>query len=149
MGGTSCGAPTFAAIALLLNHYLVSNGAQSTAGLGNMNPRLYSLAAANPAVFHDVTSGNNLVSTCSGGRRSICTAAAPEGFSAGPGYDQVTGLGSVDAYNLVASWLGTIVRVGSTQSLTAVNLARWKRSSRTCATGHALCFALPDSPSPR
>jgi subtilase family serine protease len=104
VGGTSAGAPTFASIALLLNHYLVSNGAQAAPGLGNMNPRLYSLAAANSSAFHDVTTGNNLVSTCSGGRRGICTAD-PVGFSAGAGYDQVTGLGSVDAYNLITAWV--------------------------------------------
>src|SRR5207253_1869653 len=44
IGGTSAGAPSFAGIATLLNHYLVSTGAQASAGLGNMNPRLYSLA---------------------------------------------------------------------------------------------------------
>ena len=32
VGGTSAGAPTFAAIALLLNHYLVSNGAKRLRG---------------------------------------------------------------------------------------------------------------------
>jgi subtilase family serine protease len=104
VGGTSAGAPTFAAIALLLNHYLVSNGAMPAPGLGNMNPRLYSLAGANASVFHDVTSGNNMVSVCSG-RFRTCTSH-PVGFSAGAGYDQVTGLGSVDAYNLITGWLG-------------------------------------------
>jgi subtilase family serine protease len=103
VGGTSAGAPTFAAIALLLNQYLVSNGAQAAPGLGNMNPRLYSLAAANSSAFHDVTSGNNLITACSG-RQRVCNSD-PVGFSAGAGYDQVTGLGSVDAYNLITGWL--------------------------------------------
>jgi subtilase family serine protease len=106
VGGTSAGAPTFAAIALLLNHYLVSIGALQAPGLGNMNPRLYSLAAANSSVFHDVTTGNNIVTACSGGRRSICTAD-PVGYSAGAGYDQVTGLGSVDAYSLITGWIAS------------------------------------------
>src|SRR5205823_11465743 len=55
VGGTSVGAPSFAGIAALLNHYLVSSGIQSSPGLGNINPRLYSLAQSSPDAFHDVT----------------------------------------------------------------------------------------------
>jgi uncharacterized protein (TIGR03437 family) len=102
IGGTSAGAPTFAGIATLLNHYLIANGAQSSAGLGNINPGLYNLAQTAPAVFHDVTSGDNMVTACSGRIRTC--AAAPVGYSATAGYDQVTGLGSVDAYGLITSW---------------------------------------------
>ena len=54
-GGTSCGTPVFAGIATLLNQYL------GTGGSGNMNPKLYSLAQSNPAIFHDITTGNNIV----------------------------------------------------------------------------------------
>jgi subtilase family serine protease len=97
VGGTSAGAPTFAGIASLVNHYL------GAAGLGNMNPRLYSLAASSPSVFHDVTVGNNLVTTCISSRFRLCTTD-PVGFNAGAGYDQVTGLGSLDAYNLAVGW---------------------------------------------
>jgi uncharacterized protein (TIGR03437 family) len=102
VGGTSAGAPVFAGIATLMNHYLVSNGLQAAPGVGNMNPRLYALAAAAPHVFHDVTTGNNIVTPCSS-RTRTCTAE-PIGYNAGPGYDQVTGLGSVDAYSLVTAW---------------------------------------------
>jgi subtilase family serine protease len=37
-GGTSVPAPSFAGITVLLNQYLVSNGAQTGAGMGNLNP---------------------------------------------------------------------------------------------------------------
>jgi len=100
-GGTSAAAPTMAGIATLLNHYLVSTGAQQTAGLGNINPMLYRLAASSPNVFHDVISGNNAVP---------CVAGSPDcvngsvGFKAGAGYDSATGLGSVDAFALAHSW---------------------------------------------
>ena len=60
-GGTSVAAPSFAGIATLLNQYLVSNGAEAAAGLGNMNPELYSLAQTAPNAFHDITTGNNIV----------------------------------------------------------------------------------------
>ncbi|MBV8820569.1 MAG: S8/S53 family peptidase [Acidobacteriaceae bacterium] len=106
-GGTSAGAPSFAGIATLLNHYLVSNGLQASAGLGNINPGLYSMAKNASGVFHDIVSGNNEVTvTCSGfhQRGSTCSSAGTYGFSAAPGYDQVTGWGSVDVFNLITQW---------------------------------------------
>jgi subtilase family serine protease len=98
VGGTSAAAPTFAGIIALINQYLGSSG------LGNVNPNLYSLAAASPSAFNDVTVGNNIVPCTSG--TTGCPAKAPfqYGFSAGTGYDQVTGLGSVDANKLAAAW---------------------------------------------
>ncbi|HYK17749.1 MAG TPA: hypothetical protein VEV37_06995, partial [Bryobacteraceae bacterium] len=66
---------------------LMSLAVQKAASrLGNANPVLYALAAnqasAGTTLFHDVTSGNNSV-------------PGQTGFSAGAGYDLVTGLGSV------------------------------------------------------
>jgi subtilase family serine protease len=100
VGGTSVGAPSFAGIVALLNQKTGSNG------LGNINPTLYSLAASTPAAFHDITTGNNNV-PCTPSSKS-CPAAAPfqYGFSAGTGYDQVTGLGSVNVTNLANAWAG-------------------------------------------
>ena len=105
-GGNSAPTPSFAGIALLLNQYLVSNGIQTSVGLGNMNPKLYALAASNPAVFHDVTTGNNIVTVACSSRRSRTCTNPTVGFSAGIGYDQATGLGSVDAYKLATDWNG-------------------------------------------
>ncbi len=105
-GGTSAPTPIFAAIAALLNQYLVQKGAQLTPGLGNINPKLYSLAQSTPTAFHDITSGNNIV-TVSCGRRGCTTPPTPVGYNAGPNYDQVTGLGSVDVFNLISAWSGT------------------------------------------
>lgn len=93
VGGTSCGAPTFAAIVALI---VQTSGAQ-----GNINPNLYSLAASTTDVFHDITSGNNMVA-CRAGSPGCGTGTL--GYSAGPGYDQVTGLGSVDAFHMVNRW---------------------------------------------
>src|SRR5262249_48954003 len=50
-GGTSVPTPIFAGLAAVLNQYLVSSGAQSAPGLGNINPTLYALAQNAPAVF--------------------------------------------------------------------------------------------------
>ncbi|MGA8025631.1 MAG: S53 family peptidase [Bryobacteraceae bacterium] len=97
VGGTSMGPPTFAGIVALLNQQL--GGSQ-----GNINKTLYSLASYSSDAFHDITTGNNIV-PCKEGTPD-CPAASPFqfGYSAGTGYDQVTGLGSVDAYHLVHEW---------------------------------------------
>jgi pseudomonalisin len=90
IGGTSGGAPAFAALMALLVQRVRERQ-------GNANPFLYQLGSrqyagrGGPAVFHDVTSGDNSV-------------PGVAGFSAGPGYDQVTGLGSIDAAALVSHW---------------------------------------------
>ncbi len=97
-GGTSVGAPVVAGATALLNHYAVANGYQQTPGQGSLNSRLYSLAATAPGAFHDVTAGNNITAACP---QSIC---AKVGFTAGPGYDQTTGLGTLDVFNLVTAW---------------------------------------------
>jgi uncharacterized protein (TIGR03437 family) len=101
VGGTSASSPSLAGILALLNQYLVAQGVLSRPGLGNINPALYRLAQATTDVFHDVTGGDNKVA---------CEQGSPQcvnglmGFSAGPGYDMTTGLGSVDAYKLVTEW---------------------------------------------
>jgi subtilase family serine protease len=107
-GGTSAAAPTFAGIVALLNQYLVANHALSQAGLGHINPMLYALAQSSPAAFHDVTSGSNIV-PCVTGSTQDCPNGA-YGYKAGPGYDQVTGLGSVDAFHLAMAWRNATTR---------------------------------------
>ena len=100
-GGTSAAAPVFAGIVALLNQYVVSKGIQPKPGLGNINPNLYRLASAGSGAFHDITSGSNIVP---------CGPDTPDcpngsmGFSAGPGYDLASGLGSVDVAKLVSLW---------------------------------------------
>ena len=105
-GGTSAGTPSFAGIVALLNQYLVSTKAQTVPGVGNVNPRLYALAQAGTGAFHDVTTGNNIVSVTCSARSRNCVAGS-YGYPAGQGYDQASGLGSVNAYNLVTSWRAT------------------------------------------
>jgi uncharacterized protein (TIGR03437 family) len=99
--GTSAATPAFAGVMALLNQYQVKNGLQSAPGMGNINPELYRLAKTYPAAFHDVTTGDNDVP---------CVQSSPDcltgsfGYRAGPGYDLVTGLGSVDVNNLISHW---------------------------------------------
>ncbi len=118
VGGTSASTPVFAGIVTLLNHFISSNGTTATAGMGNINPNLYLLAANTSDVFHDVTQGDNIV-TCVVGTPSCATGTF--GYSAGPGYDQATGLGSVDVFNLLHEWAkhtqtGTKITLTASQS---------------------------------
>lgn len=102
IGGTSASAPVFAGILTLLNQYEVAIGTQAKTGLGNVNPKLYALAQSTAnGVYHDVTVGNNIV-PCQIGTPNCTTGFF--GYSARPGYDQATGLGSVDATNLLVAW---------------------------------------------
>ena len=136
IGGTSAGAPCFAAVIAVLNQYLTSTGVQSTAGVGNANPKLYSLAQSNPAVFHDVTSGNNIVTVCPTRR----TCNSPIGYNAGVGYDQVTGLGTLDVSQLVQAWSATTF-----QPRTANMSLSASATSITDADSVVLTATLPDS----
>ena len=104
VGGTSASAPSFAGMIAVVNQYLVQNQVQTGSGLGNINKKLYSLAAENaPGVFHDITTGSNIVACATD---SLDCSNGQFGYTAGPGYDLVTGLGTVDAYNLVTAWGG-------------------------------------------
>ena len=87
--GTSAAAASLASLMALVTEH--KGGA-----IGNVNPVFYSLAnlqlsGQGVAVFHDIISGNNSV-------------PGVTGFNAGAGYDEATGLGSVDANLLVNHW---------------------------------------------
>ncbi|MBV9743504.1 MAG: hypothetical protein JO099_07055, partial [Acidobacteriia bacterium] len=75
-------------------------------------PQLYSQAQSNPAAFHDVTTGNNIITTTCPPRSFHCTPGTV-GFNAGVGYDLVTGLGSLDAHALLTAWTAVGSSTGS------------------------------------
>ena len=112
-GGTSFGAPTFAGIVALINQKTASSGQ------GNINYILYPLAASRPSAFHDITTGDN-TSPCTSGTES-CPNGGSIGFSAGTGYDLATGLGSIDATNMVNAWSSISNSAGSTPTLSSVS----------------------------
>ncbi len=106
-GGTSAAAPSFAGILALVNQAIAERHPGAPVGLGNANPVLYALSAsttgtARPA-FHDITTGSNLV-PCAPGSQDCAAPSYTLGYTAGPGYDMVTGLGSLDVSNLVEAW---------------------------------------------
>src|SRR5208283_4634912 len=105
--GTSAAAPDMAGITALLNQKFQSPQ-------GEINQRLYYLAA-NPAlkVFNDVTVDTSGVSGCAVTTPSMCNNSTPSptgltgglsGYLVTSGFDEVTGLGSIDVSNLLANW---------------------------------------------
>jgi hypothetical protein len=125
VGGTSVSSPAMAGIMALV---LQKQGGKAQ---GLANPVLYKLAAkenvgdcnsnsvknGNGCVFYDITAGTNA---------QVCVYASlncytPSGYAIGIvtgynstyGYDLATGLGSVNANNLVNSWSSAIAPVGS------------------------------------
>jgi subtilase family serine protease len=94
--GTSEATPEFAAVVAL---------ADQVAGhpLGLINPALYQLAARHAPGIVDVTSGNNTVSFDQGAGGKPVTV---KGYPAAKGYDLVTGLGTVNAQDLVYELAG-------------------------------------------
>jgi hypothetical protein len=94
----------------------VNSGKVAKPGLGNINPTLYHLAQSATGIFHDVTSGSNIV-PCKIGSTNCATGSL--GFSAGVGYDEVTGLGSADLYQLTTNWSAVVASVSTVSTLTA------------------------------
>ena len=120
-GGTSFASPIMAGIQALVNQN--AGGAQ-----GNPNPVYYSLAQSTPSVFHSVTRGDidvnctgtadcfgstGLVVVGRGGRQggnavagalSVSSSSFTPAYSTGASWNFATGIGSVDAFNLVMNW---------------------------------------------
>ena len=134
-GGTSFGGPIFAGMVALINQ---QHG--YTSGQGLVNPTLYTLAANSGTyalAFHDIASGNN---DCTAGSAD-CSGTT--GFSAGTGYDQVTGLGTIDLYNLASAWpsntgpalIGTTTTVSASNTAPTINSADNFTVTVTSSTG--------------
>ena len=118
VGGTSASAPSFAGIMAMVDQKTASRQ-------GNANYVLYNLAAQSGAnctsasasltsstcVFYDVTTGTNAM-PCDGTVAHPVNCGTPgaegigilTGYTSNAGYDLATGLGSVNAANLVRSW---------------------------------------------
>jgi kumamolisin len=82
-GGTSAATPFWASSMLLVEQYAAKHGVTAHCFLA---PILYKLAAVSPAAFHDVTAGGNRY------------------YDAHPGWDNATGLGSPDVWNLARAY---------------------------------------------
>jgi tripeptidyl-peptidase-1 len=85
IGGTSASCPIVASLVTLVNEQRIQSG---KGPVGFINPVLYS----NPSALNDITKGSN-------------PGAGTAGFSAVPGWDPVTGLGTPDYQKLLAIFM--------------------------------------------
>jgi uncharacterized protein (TIGR03437 family) len=69
---------------------------------------LYGLFQSMPSVYHDITTGNNIIDITCTTRRQVGCTPGPVGYSAGPGYSPVTGVGTVNASALMTAWAATL-----------------------------------------
>jgi hypothetical protein len=144
VGGTSASAPSFAGIMALVNQKL-ANGSNPAPRQGNANYYLYALAqqqstanlscnsSSSPVAgcsFNDVTKGNNDV-PCAGASTNCSNQVAgtigvliaparptTPAYTTTAGYDLATGLGSLNAQNVVNKWSS----VNTTSTTTALTL---------------------------
>jgi subtilase family serine protease len=92
-GGTSAGAPQWAAIAAIANQ-------KAGARLGFLNSAIYQIGKVNkayPASLHDITDGTNSAGEFDSANKVVIVI----GFDAGIGWDATTGLGSPIGPSLV------------------------------------------------
>ncbi|MGH7967858.1 MAG: hypothetical protein ACREIC_03930, partial [Limisphaerales bacterium] len=94
LGGTSCAAPLWAALAALANQQALAAG---KAAIGFFNPAIYAVGKGSSAgaSFHDTTTGNNFWSS------------SPNSYSAAPGYDLCTGWGTPAGQALIDALSGS------------------------------------------
>lgn len=96
-GGTSFSSPIFAAMVAMIDQ-------KQNASQGVAASVLYKLAANGStyaSAFHDITSGTN---DCASAGANYCSGSGLTDYPATTGYDEATGLGSVDFNNLLGAW---------------------------------------------
>jgi hypothetical protein len=160
IGGTSASSPSFAGMMALVN--------QKYGPQGQANYVLYPLAQQFPLSFHDVIHGNNTV-PCALDAVGIaavdCIPAtlgpvytitdqtfgpATEGeigtgttaeYNAGPGYDLATGLGTIDANQMVTNW-GNI-KFDATSTTLSVTPSSFPHGTATTISGTVMGTGTP------
>ena len=141
VGGTSASTQAFAGIMAMVNQSVFKKS--GVEGQGNANYVLYPMAApagascaststlvstggTSSCIFYDVQVGNNSVACVMGYANCNNTGTGDYGilvnpgsstqaaWLAGLGYDLATGIGTVNAYNLVQNWKSNFVGTGTT-----------------------------------
>jgi len=106
VGGTSAASPAFAGIMALVEQSQ-SAGSKGHVRLGQANFVLYNLAnqaSVYSSAFHDVPIGSNNSVYCVSGSPNCGPNLFETGYNTGTAYDLATGLGSVDATQLIDDW---------------------------------------------
>ncbi len=103
IGGTSEASPLFSGIVAIADQLNTHHP------LGAINPALYAMEAAHDKGIVAVTQGTNTVFFTTAGKTIVI-----KGYSAGPGYNLATGLGTVTAPAFVRELVQTVHKVGTT-----------------------------------
>ncbi len=136
VGGTSAAAPLWAGISADLNQYLAAN---SKPVLGSASATLYTLfnTTQTYSAYHDITSGNNLF------------------YPATTGYDQASGIGTPDVWNIARDLVGATSGGNDfsiSASPTSLSIAQGGNGASTISTavtsGSAATVSLTASVSP-
>lgn len=151
-GGTSFATPALAGIVSIINQKSGSQQGNINYTLYNLAATQFNdtdkLAAcksnvanttSNSCTFYDITDGSNaepcLAGSADAPPNGVCTVSNSSdsygilsGYSSGTGYDMATGLGSINAYNLLSNWPGSLA-----STTTALNLT----------TGSTLAYGVP------
>ncbi|HVT89086.1 MAG TPA: S53 family peptidase [Tepidisphaeraceae bacterium] len=138
VGGTSAGAPQWAALVAIADQGRAIGGMGTLSSTGTLTTLygLYSNSATYAADFNDVATG----SSTSGGFGFRRRFGAPAGSSAIAGYDRITGLGSPKAQQVVAALIGTSAtavasaKTTATKATARVKAAAVKETSDTLIT---------------
>ena len=112
VGGTSAGAPQWAALVAVADQGRALNHLGSLDSASQLLPAIYAMPASN---FHDVTSGSN-------------------GYSAKTGYDLATGRGSPIAQNVISSLIAYGTSAFTTTSTTTSGSTSTTTSGSTSTT---------------
>jgi pseudomonalisin len=123
---------------------------------GNLNPLLYKLASSTSgsSVFHDASVATSGVASCSVAIPSMCNNSTPgpgstfatvtggeEGYLLNTGYDEVTGLGSID----VANFLTAAAAIAPTFTITPTSSSLSLLSGATSGNADTIAIASLNS----
>ena len=134
--GTSASAPVVAVMISLVNAARFTAGKSS---VGWVNPILY----GNFSSFtNDITSGKN---NCASSSKAISATCCPQGYSAGPGWDPVSGLGSLDYKKFVNFMMAATTASSPTMEPSSASMSP---SVRSTSTPSVKATAIPSRKTP-
>lgn len=147
-GGTSFAAPAFAGIMAIINQKMQSPQGVANYSLYKLATKQFSdstqaecttstVAPGNGCYFYDVAEGSIDV-PCARGSKECVNGAL--GWDAGVGYDLATGVGTINAYNLVNAWPSAAGNLLPSQTDLTV--------ASTTAYGAPLSAAISVTPAP-
>jgi len=113
---------------------------------GDLAAHLYEMAKSAPSSFHDVTVATSGVSNCSVKTPSLCNNSIPsatgltggqQGYLVGVGYDEVTGLGSLDVGKFFASYVPFKPPAATTEAATGITPSAATLTGKVSSNGQS------------